>query len=760
MELPAPGQIFQRKYKLQEILGRGGFAAVFRATDVEIGRDVAIKILAPGDDGYSTGIASRFMREARVIGGFQDPHTITMFEFGRSDDGLLFMVFEYVKGTDLSGAIRARGPLAQPVVIHILKQVLQSLREAHAAGVLHRDIKPANILVYDYMGDPNRVKLLDFGIAKAVAGDADGINLTREGAMIGTPRYMSPEQIYGGELGPQSDLYSLGLVAHEMLVGRPAISGTTSKEMLRAQLADDPVRLPRDRVLATEAFCALIDRLTARDPTLRFETAADVSHALDWVEKNDAEPVPLAQSGHLAGMPVSGISPAYATPRDISASGTGDGQRPVDRSWERAAQGPPRNPTGGTPIQPPAHQYPSGRHSGGLPAYPSGTHYPSQTGSGVYQPVPDDSVPPSTERPRTFEEEENDISLGTILGAGLGAAALVVGLLMLMSFLSSKGSAPTPEPAPPDPTTAPANPAPAEPAPAEPAVAQPPDAAPVAQAAPVPRSGCADTAPWRGEKMLSTQADGARREWLTYLPINYAPQRKYPVVLMFHKLLKDGPTIVHNTQFKEIADQEGFIIIAPNALDTTAPWPRSDGPVMKTVVAETAATVCVDTTKVYAIGHGQGAAMVRNLPCDMPISAIAETGAALREGETLCTAETPTPLIRFHGTRDRYTPFKGGTGCLGGEFRAVNEIEAIWRERNACTDKRTRYSKQGEHVCYTWPCAGAFVSCHLDGGHDWPTAAAETLELPSCVAKAPDYPIGREIWKFFQTQGRTLEPPA
>ena len=157
MELPAPGQLFQRKYKLQEVLGRGGFAAVYRATDVEIGRDVAIKVLAPGEDGYSSGIASRFMREARVIGGFQDPHTITMFEFGRSDDGLLFMVFEYVKGQDLSKAIRTRGPMPQEDVVHILGQVLQSLREAHAAGVLHRDIKPANILVYDYMGDANRV---------------------------------------------------------------------------------------------------------------------------------------------------------------------------------------------------------------------------------------------------------------------------------------------------------------------------------------------------------------------------------------------------------------------------------------------------------------------------------------------------------------------------------------------------------------------------------------------------------------------------
>ena len=761
MELPAPGQIFQRKYKLQEVLGRGGFAAVYRATDIEIGRDVAIKVLAPSDDGYSTGIATRFMREARVIGGFQDPHTITMFEFGHSDDGLLFMVFEYVRGDDLSKVIRQRGPLPQKDVAHILKQLLQSLREAHAASVLHRDLKPANILVYDYMGDSNRVKLLDFGIAKAVAGDDAAINLTREGAMIGTPRYMSPEQIYGGDLNARSDLYSLGLVAHEMLVGRPAITGTTSKEMLRAQLSDEPVRLPRDKVLATAAFCGIIDRLTARDPEQRFESAAEVMHALDWIEHNDAEPVPLGRSGMLPAMDSSGISIGYATP-------SGEGAR-SDEFVRRPAE-PPYNQGQRAPY--PAHHdsgaHPAPHQSGGILQQPGHGYPPHQSGSRS-GPIPvrpstqEDAFPPSTERPRTIEEEDGDLPLGTILGAGLGAAALVVGLLMLMSFLGHRDDATQAQPAKtPEPSATATHGAVTPPAIADDSQVDAGAADTVAvqdlrnDNSPPLRTGCGKPAPWRGRKLMTTKDRSFGRQWFAYLPLNYASDREHPLVIMFHDTLGDGESLVDDTRFTKEADKHGFIIVAPNVRDVTQPWPGDDGPFVARIIDEITSSTCVDRSQVFAIGHGQGAVMARDLPCTVPISAVAISGDGIRVGESLCQPDEPVPVIRMQGVTDRYTPFHGGKGCLGGEFNSIHEVEAKWLTRNRCTSEQTRYSKKNKHVCYTWKCEQPFVSCHLDGGHDWPTFA-RSIEAPHCVAEAPDFPFAVEIWKFFQEHGRKLE---
>ena len=142
----------------------------------------------------------------------------------------------------------------------------------------------------------------------------------------------------------------------------------------------------------------------------------------------------------------------------------------------------------------------------------------------------------------------------------------------------------------------------------------------------------------------------------------------------------------------------------------------------------------------------------------MPISAVALTGDSIRLTESLCKPPAPVPTIRFHGKADRYMPFDGGQGCLLGKFFGVAEIEEKWRERNSCDGARKQYSRRGPHVCHTWSCEASFVSCHLEGGHDWPTAAPR-IAVPSCDGPAPDYPFANEIWKFFTRDGRDLEAP-
>ena len=774
MELPEPGQLFQKKYKLQDMLGRGGFAAVYRATDIEIGRDVAIKVLLPGDDdGYSEGVAARFVREARVIGGFQDPHTITMFEFGTTDDGLLFMVFEYVKGDDLSNIIKKRGALPQQEVSHIMKQVLQSLREAHAHGVLHRDIKPANILVYDYMGDANRVKLLDFGIAKAVAGGQDGMNLTREGAMIGTPRYMSPEQIYGGELDARSDLYSLGLVAHEMLVGSPAITGTTSKEMLRAQLADDPVRLPRGRVLATEAFCGVIDTLTARSPDQRFETAADVMQALDWVE-SQGQP-PTSRSGGFAAMPVSGVNAPPLTPR------SGEHMPPSEQSWERSGplhpyQPGPHTPRQSGPIQaPPRHSGPMQappRYSGPLQAPPGHQPHPhqqhlhnhpyppqhTQQGGPYRNPyVQDPTVgarPPTTERPITYEEQGADISVGTMVGAALGAAAVVVGVLMFVTYLSDDdgGDADAPKNVVVTPVEGETQPPTAD---ADGTNTPPPEPARVDAK---PKTGCNTSPSFVGESVESVDIEGEVYTYFVYTPKDYDKSKKHQVLLYFHDLGTTGKDDIDRVRLRRFADKQRLIIVAPDSRDVDKPWANNEAAALASVLQAVRADLCVDSAKTYALGYGVGAQIARDVHCHIPVSATALWGAGLSKDDKFCTDSSPVPTIRLHGKNDRYVPFAGGPGCAGGKYDSVDNAEKRWFERHGCSAKRSETADRKGNTCYASDqCDTEFQSCHLDGGHDWKTASPRAGEEAGCQAPPADYDVTRKVWRFFRKHAITLE---
>ena len=280
IELPQPGSIFADKYKLLDSLGAGGFAHVFRALDVEINRTVAIKVLAPRDGRYDEKVVKRFMREAKVVGQLQSPNTITMYDYGRTEDGLLFMVFQFLEAQDLEEVIKSVGALPDTVAEHVLRQILASLHEAHGLGVMHRDIKPANVLVFAHLDDSYSVKLIDFGIARVLQGERrpDLTKLTADGTVIGTPRYMAPELLVGDVATPQSDIYAAGLVVFEMLAGRPAIAGD-GPEIVREQLSPQPIALAP--AVAASKMSAVIARMIAREPAERFAHVTEVIAALD-----------------------------------------------------------------------------------------------------------------------------------------------------------------------------------------------------------------------------------------------------------------------------------------------------------------------------------------------------------------------------------------------------------------------------------------------------------------------------------------------
>ncbi|MBA2661454.1 MAG: serine/threonine protein kinase [Bradymonadaceae bacterium] len=286
---PKPGEIFEGRYRIVAPIGSGGFAQVYHAVQVDLERNVALKVLTPGlaqNSGtaeYSETLVQRFHQEARMVSKLHDPHTITMYDYGRTDKGLLYMVFEFVNGVSLAQLIRRDGPIAADRVIKVLKQTLLSLQEAHVMGVLHRDIKPANIMIYDHVGRPDQVKLLDFGIAKLLT-DAQGPiqDLTAEGAMVGTPRYMSPEQILGKTLTPASDLYSLGLVAFEMIVGKKANDNNSTMTIIGRQLDPLPFVLP-PQLLIAPGLRRIIERMLKKDIDQRPRSADEALAALEFV---------------------------------------------------------------------------------------------------------------------------------------------------------------------------------------------------------------------------------------------------------------------------------------------------------------------------------------------------------------------------------------------------------------------------------------------------------------------------------------------
>ncbi len=368
--LPQPGHIFENKYRIIELIGSGGFAQVYHASLEDVERSVAIKILTPhtdpdlGDKLYPQEIDARFLREAKMVADLRDPHTITMYDFGRAQNGLLYMVFEYVDGRALNEVLFEDGPLPPDLVTTILTQVLRSLREAHAKNILHRDIKPANIMLYEYLGEKS-VKVLDFGIAKPMMApptNPQGYDVTQAGIMMGTPRYMSPEQICGHQLSGASDIYSLGLVAYELLTGVPAIEQTTSPTIVRRQLGPDEFRLPAQLAVPNE-LRHLVDGMTAKDLNHRFRNVQEVldviknmnvpSHVNAPSTSPDVEPTEPLNMNHL-GM-FGGQQPS-PTPSGMQPQPQGFGQPPAQQPQGFGAPsapfGPASPPTGFGTIMP------------------------------------------------------------------------------------------------------------------------------------------------------------------------------------------------------------------------------------------------------------------------------------------------------------------------------------------------------------------------------------------------------------------------
>jgi serine/threonine-protein kinase len=246
---PLVGQVLDDKYRLDQWLGEGGMGTVYRATHLLIDRPVAVKVLHARfvED---EAAQQRFRREARAAGRLQHPNAVAVTDFGRTSEGCVYIVMELLEGRTLREVLAQDAPLPTERAVALMSQIAAAVEAAHDAGVIHRDLKPANIFAVQRKGQPAALKVLDFGIAKLAAeslDDSDAKNLTQTGVMIGTPRYMSPEQCDGEHLTPASDVYSLGIILYEMLTGETPFNGA-SPLAVALQHSSKPPRPPREIV--------------------------------------------------------------------------------------------------------------------------------------------------------------------------------------------------------------------------------------------------------------------------------------------------------------------------------------------------------------------------------------------------------------------------------------------------------------------------------------------------------------------------------
>ncbi|MCC6551524.1 MAG: serine/threonine protein kinase [Polyangiaceae bacterium] len=285
------GTIIDGRYQIEGLLGRGGMGDVFRAKQVTLDTQVAIKVLqrSLADDELQV---QRFSREAMACSRLKHPNTIRVMDFGRASTGHLYLVMELLEGRTLSRVLRREAPLDPKRVLRIALQVTKSISEAHELGLVHRDLKPQNLFLCDIHGESDFVKVLDFGIAKFMQSEAPGMTLTQGNLIIGTPLYLSPEQATAKLITPRTDLYSLGVIMYHMLCGAPPFQSDAAVSLLMKHISEQPPPLETHRpgLEIPDELNDLVFELLEKDPARRPESALVVGQRLQRMLSTSLRP--------------------------------------------------------------------------------------------------------------------------------------------------------------------------------------------------------------------------------------------------------------------------------------------------------------------------------------------------------------------------------------------------------------------------------------------------------------------------------------
>jgi serine/threonine-protein kinase len=328
---PLIGRLINDRYKIVGIIARGGMGKVYRAEQAPLGRLVALKVLNPNYSGENDPeFHKRFFLEASIASKLTHPNTVTIFDYGKTDDDVYYIAMELLEGRTLHRALREEGPFDPERTMHIGRQICRSLREAHGLGVIHRDLKPANVYLVQHGDENDFVKVLDFGLVKNL--DEKGEELTQTGLFMGSPKYMSPEQIRGEKVDSRVDVYALGVMMYEMLTGKVPFDRPNSVNILMAHIQEQvPVMGELNtNVRVPPPVEAVVRRCMAKNPDERYGSMDEVLVALKQVAG-----MTMTMSGeHRVGdmyshdVGIDGFNPASSsshpvhTPGDLLSGGT------------------------------------------------------------------------------------------------------------------------------------------------------------------------------------------------------------------------------------------------------------------------------------------------------------------------------------------------------------------------------------------------------------------------------------------------------
>ena len=337
--LPAPGDVLAGKYRVERLIGRGGMGAVFAAQHMLLNQRVAVKLLL-GELVSSQEATARFMNEARAAAKIQGDHVARVLDIGQLPTGTPYMVLEYLEGSDLAGILHQRGVLSVPEVADYALQALDALAQAHAAGIVHRDLKPANLFLAKRHDGSSVVKVLDFGISKNLApltGTPQGMTQTR--ALLGSPEYMSPEQLRTPRgVDARTDIWSMGVILYELLTGRMPFAGEALGELFLQIMEGTPPPARSVRPDIPAALDAAITRCLSRDPSARFQNVKELADVLRVFASDQMRAMlaarqsspGVATAGALAATQPMLSSANTAAPWANTGGGTDDGAGRLD----------------------------------------------------------------------------------------------------------------------------------------------------------------------------------------------------------------------------------------------------------------------------------------------------------------------------------------------------------------------------------------------------------------------------------------------
>lgn len=331
---PLIGRVINGRFEILSLIARGGMGRVYRARQQPLGRIVAIKILDPRQsDKEDQDFQARFFLEASTAAKLSHPNTVTVFDYGKTEDNVFYIVMEMVEGRTLAAVLKDSSPMDPQKAVHLCVQIARSLREAHSIGIVHRDLKPANVLVTKHADEDDFAKVLDFGLVK---NTEDDVELTQAGLFMGSPKYMAPEQIQGGDVDGRTDVYALGCVLYYMLVGRVPFDRENQVQILMAHCRDAvPPMLRDDGVPIPQGLIAVTMRCLAKDKEARFPGMNEVITALKHASSQAGVQLQTSGSFTLTDIELSGM-------RDVAGTPSG-GLHATDISF---------TPAGGLPASP------------------------------------------------------------------------------------------------------------------------------------------------------------------------------------------------------------------------------------------------------------------------------------------------------------------------------------------------------------------------------------------------------------------------